>query len=102
MQHTRDKSSVWIARHDDAVRCASWSPCGRKVATCAGNEAYSWASEITAYLGHFQHTSMSFLRKFLGHTSNVTAASISVDGIHLLTASEDQTARLWNMHSGRC
>jgi WD40 repeat protein len=37
----------------------------------------------------------------IGHTHAVTSVALSADGKHVLTGSDDQTARLWNVESGK-
>jgi len=39
-------------------------------------------------------------RVFEGHTSRVYGVCVSADGQHVLTGSEDHTAKLWDAHSG--
>jgi WD40 repeat protein len=36
-----------------------------------------------------------------GHTSDVNSAAFSPDGKHIVTASDDETARLWDAESGK-
>lgn len=40
--------------------------------------------------------------KFVGHTSNVRDILINQDGDTIMTASSDQTIKLWSMTAGRC
>ncbi len=40
------------------------------------------------------------IREFIGHTGEVWDVSISRDGRILASASDDQTVRLWNLHTG--
>lgn len=42
------------------------------------------------------------IREFVGHTGEVWAVSISRDGNILASASDDQTIKLWNIHTGEC
>jgi WD40 repeat protein len=42
----------------------------------------------------------TFLRKFVGHTGDVFAVSVSEDGKLLASASNDQTIKLWNLEIG--
>jgi WD40 repeat protein/serine/threonine protein kinase len=42
------------------------------------------------------------LRRYRGHRDRVASVSWSADGLHLLSASWDRTARLWKRATGRC
>lgn len=42
------------------------------------------------------------LRRYRGHRDQVSSVSWSADGLHLLSASWDRTARLWKLATGRC
>lgn len=42
------------------------------------------------------------LQSFLGHCGGVNTASLSPDGLELLTASDDKTAKLWSIQTGDC
>lgn len=40
--------------------------------------------------------------KFVGHTDNIRAVLIADDGETVMSASSDQTVKLWSMSAGRC
>jgi WD repeat-containing protein 48 len=42
------------------------------------------------------------ITKFVGHTDNVRDVLITQDGDTILTASSDQTVKVWSMTAGRC
>jgi WD40 repeat protein len=42
------------------------------------------------------------LRRYCGHTDRVSSVSWSADGLHLLSAGWDRTARVWKSTTGRC
>jgi WD40 repeat protein len=42
------------------------------------------------------------LREFVGHTGEVWAVSVSEDGRILVSGSDDQTIKLWNLNTGEC
>ena len=42
------------------------------------------------------------ITKFVGHTDNVRSILISQDGDTVMTASSDQTVKVWSMTAGRC
>jgi WD40 repeat protein len=42
------------------------------------------------------------IRVYKGHTASVTACAFSHDDRFVLSASEDQTARIWETMTGRC
>ncbi|KAK4014999.1 WD repeat-containing protein 18 [Daphnia magna] len=41
-------------------------------------------------------------KMFVGHEKAVTCLSVSMDGCHLLSGSDDESARVWDMASGQC
>src|SRR5262249_54031956 len=41
------------------------------------------------------------IRKFVGHTGHIRHIAVSRDGKHALTASMDNTARLWDIDNGK-
>lgn len=64
----------------------SFTPDGRTIITGGG---HGW---LTAY-----DTRGRRLGEFVGHTSDVWAIAVSPDGRFLLSGSDDQTVRLWNI-----
>ncbi|OCK75308.1 WD40 repeat-like protein [Lepidopterella palustris CBS 459.81] len=42
------------------------------------------------------------ITKFVGHTDNVRDVLITQDGDNIMTASSDQTVKVWSMTAGRC
>jgi len=65
-------------------------PDGKHALVCAGKIAMIWDLEGDREV-----------RRFEGHTNSVLSAALSADGKHLLTASDDGTARLWDLATGR-
>jgi WD40 repeat protein len=72
-----------------AAQHAVLSPGGLGIATTAGKVAELW----DASTGRHLHT-------LTGHTSLVTDAEFSPDGLELVTVSDDHTGRIWNTRSG--
>ncbi len=65
------------------------SPNGRIEAALHGREV----DLLDAQTGRIEH-------RLLGHSSTVTDAQFSTDGRYLVTASDDHTARIWNVRTG--
>ena len=72
-----------------AAQHAVLSPGGLGVATTKGTVAELW----DASTGRHLHT-------LTGHSSLVTDAEFSPNGLELLTVSDDHTGRIWNVRSG--
>lgn len=51
---------------------------------------------------HIQTASIYIPLPPTGHTDSVSSAAVSVDGRTLLTASDDATARAWDLTTGAC
>lgn len=73
-------------------RVASFSRDGTQILTVSGPPDYA-ARLLNAKTGESE-------REFLGHTSWLAAAVISLDGKRLITGSADGTARLWDFATG--
>ncbi|OJD19099.1 hypothetical protein AJ78_00885 [Emergomyces pasteurianus Ep9510] len=50
----------------------------------------------------WDHRSGKLITKFVGHTDNVRDILINQDGDTVMTASSDQTVKIWSMTAGRC
>ncbi|KLJ05848.1 hypothetical protein EMPG_10737 [Blastomyces silverae] len=50
----------------------------------------------------WDHRSGKLVTKFVGHTDNVRDILINQDGDTIMTASSDQTVKIWSMTAGRC
>jgi len=68
----------------------SWSPDGKRLASCLGGTANVWDADTGR-----------FLLTLAGHTSTVRALVFSPDGRRLATASDDLTIQLWDAATGR-
>ena len=91
-----------LAGHEGTVWSASFSPDGRRVVTTSEDgTARIWpvrssvAEHISA--GHISAGHISASHILAGHDGNVWTASFSPDGERLVTASQDGTARIWQV-----
>ena len=91
-----ETGSVIELAHLQLVRFAAFSPDGRRVVTCVGDEllrsgeARLWDAESGAPIG-----------EPMAHAEPVTFASFSSDGTLVATASVDNTARVWSASDGK-
>ncbi len=81
----RDGTSGW--RH----RCYSFTPDGQYVVSGAGS----------GFLTLYSTESGKAVAGLIGHTSEVWAVAVSPDSHTLVSGSDDQTVRLWDLPSGR-
>lgn len=81
-----DLDVLFQARQDVAVRCAIFSRNGRRLATSYGNEINLW-----------DVASGELLQTFKGHQKAVLTLLLDEDGKNLLSGSQDQTVRLWDL-----
>ncbi|MBM7115690.1 caspase family protein [Archangium primigenium] len=76
---------------DEAVNCATFSPDGKSVLTGSSSLSYPTTHSVRLWtLG------VAEPRVFKGHSADVNSVAFSQDGHSFLTASSDNTARLWN------
>jgi WD40 repeat protein len=78
--------------HSDVGVSIPFSPDGKHVLTRGGGESSFRLWDV--------ENGIELLR-FRGHTVAVTSATFSGDGTRALSASEDGTARMWDVYSGR-
>jgi WD40 repeat protein len=88
--HVYTDAGKLLSTIDVATPHAVLSPGGLGVATTKGTIAQLW----DASTGKLLHT-------LKGHSSLVTDAEYSPNGLELLTVSDDHTGRIWNVRSGR-
>src|SRR5262249_324972 len=73
--------------HTSFVRCVSWHPSGRLLASCSADGSVRlWDAASGAALATLQ-----------GHTNDVRAVAWHPGGTFLASASEDGTIRLWEV-----
>jgi WD40 repeat protein len=87
MQESKVAGALKLPKKGDQVRCFTWLPAN----TGAPRAAVGGSFGLTLFDGK----SGSLLRSFSGHTGEVWAVSPAPDGRYLLTASDDQTLRIW-------
>jgi WD40 repeat protein len=76
-----------LTGHTSFVRCVSWHPGGRLLASCSADGSVRlWDAASGAALATLQ-----------GHTNDVRAVAWHPDGALLASASEDGTIRLWEL-----
>jgi WD40 repeat protein/tetratricopeptide (TPR) repeat protein len=109
------KSLTLPLRHDGPIRFAAFSPDGRRVATASRDHtARVWDTTrggadsprmtgafINLLAGIYDKTWGLAITPPLRHNDEVTSVSFSPDGRFLLTASQDGTARIWDLAAGR-
>ncbi len=108
---------VDLAGHTDTVNSAVFSPDGARILTASlDNTSKVWDARTGAKLadlaGHVSFVNSAVfspdgariartgakLFDLAGHTSSATSAVFSPDGARIVTASEDKTAKVWDVH----
>lgn len=83
----RSADNITYARHFTNVLDGAWSPGGTRVVT-AGAEPHVWDAETGATIN-----------VLTGHTDAVNTVDWSKDSLQIVSASDDNTARLWDATS---
>ncbi len=74
-----------------SILAVAFSPAGQSLATADNNgKIYHWTTEG------------ALLQTLRGHTNWIWSVVFSPDGTRLLSSSEDQTIRLWDVGTGQC
>lgn len=64
---------------------------------------YSFALPVCFWMGGNSSVyAQELVHRYAGHTSSVLTAAFSPDGNYLLSGSEDYSAKLWDVASGKC
>jgi WD40 repeat protein len=102
-------------RHDGWISSAEFSPDGKAVlVACAGTPAATWASRTGGTDDHWAKERPGGASAFiwdartghplagpLQHAARVSVAHFSRDGLRVVTASWDKTARVWDARTGQ-
>jgi WD40 repeat protein/serine/threonine protein kinase len=90
-----------LTGHEDRVRHGIFSKDGTRVLTSSNDRtARIWTLKETAQADGSSKIEAAVTQVFKGHEWAVLAAEFSDDGKLVITASEDNTARIWNVESG--
>ncbi len=109
------KVSVWSDGTIEPVRCVRFSPDGKLVAASIGKDITIWEVEsgqrLRRLLGHESQSDESSGDEAssdnisevgnLGHTKNIDGLSFSPDSKFLASGSDDRTARIWEVATGK-
>ncbi|NQV25988.1 MAG: protein kinase [Rhodopirellula sp.] len=88
--------------HEDRVRHATFSKDGTRILTSSNDRtARIWALKETAQPDGSAKIEATVAQVFNGHEWAVLSAEFSNDGKLVITASEDNTARIWDATSGK-
>lgn len=88
--------------HEDRVRHATFSSDGTQILTSSNDRtARIWNLKETAQADGAGSLEASITQVFNGHEWAVLSAEFSDDGKFVITASEDNTARIWDAASGK-
>jgi WD40 repeat protein/tRNA A-37 threonylcarbamoyl transferase component Bud32 len=78
-----------LPQHSQEIRALAFAPDGARFATAAGVALRVW------------DLAGQELRRCAGHSDVIRAVGFTPDGARLVSASEDKTVRVWDLHTGR-
>jgi WD40 repeat protein len=89
-----------LAPHPDGVNSAAFSPDGKFVATgCLDGSIWIWDTGKIDKNGRV-HPPQVFARHVGGSKPRVNSVVFNGDGSRLLSTSDDNTAKIWDVHTG--
>ena len=91
-----------LTGHQDRVRHATFSKDGTQILTSSNDRtARIWNLKATAHADGSTKVEATVAQVFTGHEWAVVSAEFSDDGKFVITASEDNTARIWDATNGQ-
>lgn len=91
-----------LTGHEDRVRHATFSKDGSQILTSSNDRtARIWDLKETARANGSANVEATVAQVFKGHEWAVLSAEFSDDGKFVITASEDNTARIWDATNGK-
>jgi WD40 repeat protein/serine/threonine protein kinase len=91
-----------ITGHEDRVRHATFSKDGTQILTSSNDRtARIWNFKTSALADGSTKVEATVTQVFTGHEWAVVSAEFSDDGKFVITASEDNTARIWDAANGK-
>ncbi len=91
-----------LTGHEDRVRHATFSKDGTQILTSSNDRtARIWLLKETAQADGSANVEATVAQIFNGHEWAVLSAEFSDDGKFVITASEDNTARIWDATNGK-
>ncbi len=88
-------------RHAGQLLGVSYSPDGKRLATCAGTPAPGLLSFVNCQVAIWDIPEGRLIQTLEGHANVVFSVAFSDDGKRLATASRDKTAKVWDVQTGK-
>ena len=89
-----------IGPRDQRINAVAFSADGEFILTGSNDCTARLWSRKKGFLSHITSSTKKEIHTFRGHKRPIRAVAISPDGKFILTGSEDETAKLWNLESG--
>jgi WD40 repeat protein len=100
MRRIADGELIWRSgRHTNDITAICFSPDGKYVLSGGNNASLNPETSYTIKLWDIKSTGAD-IKTFKGHTRKVTAVRFSEDGKKIISGSDDNTIRQWDIESG--